>query len=398
MFSRDIEHDVNSTASIAAAVILGTIGVLSFIVQPGLGYGFTVSFGVTEADANKLLAAEGFGIASGAVLGAILSRIVNWRILCAVSLSLAILGNVLSATISNYDTTLSLARSLTGLGEGGVIVLSFSMIGLTERIERNIAIYLSVLLTYGAIGLWLIPFALQTIGLSGIFIGWALITGISLLLVPHLPPFANSRKIPSATAAYVGLPMLIVAILAVLAYNTAIGIAWANLFFVGMGINDNPDAVAGALLLCQFIAIGGAILAVFLEKRLGRWPPIISGILVGAGSIALLTGNPSFLVYIIAVCLFNFIWNFFLPFMLSSVEDMRIGEMMTIIIAVQMIGLTVAGPMIAATILDSGGNLQTALTITIVLMLVSLGGLSVAKIARRRALSQSQLTTAQHNQ
>lgn len=391
MFSRDIEHDVNSTASIAAAVILGTIGVLSFIVQPGLGYGFTVAFGVTEADANNLLASEGFGIASGAVLGALLSRFVSWRLLCSVSLILAILGNLLSATISEAGTAISLARSLTGLGEGGVIVLSFSMIGLTERIERNIALYLTVLLTYGALGLWLMPLALEVIGLNGIFLGWAIITIVSLGLIPYLPPFADSREVPSRTAAYVGLPMLAVAILSVLAYNTAIGIAWANLFFVGMGIKEDDEAVATALLASQFIAIGGAILAVILEKKIGRWPPIISGILVGAGSISLLLGNPSFLIFAIAVCLFNFIWNFFLPFMLSSVEDMRLGEMMTIIIAVQMIGLTVAGPLTAARILESGGSLQTALTVTIVLMLISLVGLSLAKIARRKALAQSKL-------
>ena len=77
--------------------------------------------------------------------------------------------------------------------------------------------------------------------------------------------------------------------------------------------------------------------------------------------------------------------------MLSSVEDMRLGEMMTIIIAVQMIGLTVAGPLTAARILESGGSLQTALTVTIVLMIISLVGLSIAKIARRIALAQSKL-------
>ena len=389
MFNRDIEHDVNSTASITAAVILGTIGVLSFIVQPGLGYGFTVSFNVTEAEANRLLASEGFGIASGAVLGAVLSRMASWRLVCLVSILVAVLGNILSGTITESGTVLSIARSLTGLGEGGIIVLSFAMIGLTERIERNIAIYITVLLIYGAIGLWLMPAALAAIGLNGIFYFWAVVTAASMILIPNLTPFADSRETPSPTAAYVGLPMLVVAFLAVLAYNTAIGIAWANLFFVGMEVRKDEGAVATALLLSQFVAIGGAVLAVIIEKKIGRWPPIISGIIVGAGSISLLLGNPSFLIFGIAVCLFNFIWNFFLPFMLSSVEDMRLGEMMSLTIAVQMIGLTVAGPMVAAGILENGGSLQTALTVTIVLMFLSLAGLSVAKIAHRKAHSRS---------
>lgn len=385
MFNKDIEHNVNATPSIFAAVVLGTIGVLSFIVQPGLSYGYTESFNVTEAEANSLLASEGFGIASGAVLGALLSRIASWRLICLVSILLAVLGNIISGTISESGTVLRLARGLTGLGEGGIIVLSFAMIGLTERIERNIAIYIAVLLTYGAIGLWLMPSALAAIGLNGVFYIWAVITLGALLLIPHLTPFADSRETPSPTAAYVGLPMLLVAFLAVLAYNTAIGIAWANLFFVGMEVKPDEQAVANALLISQFIAIGGAVLAVAIEKRIGRWPPIILGVLIGSCSISLLLGNPSFLIFGIAVCLFNFIWNFFLPFMLSTVEDMRIGEMMSVTIAVQMIGLTVAGPMIASKILENGGSLTTALTVTIILMLLSLVGLSIAKIARRRA-------------
>ena len=41
--------DVNSRGTITSAIILGTIGVLAFIVQPGLVQGFVVELGLTEA-------------------------------------------------------------------------------------------------------------------------------------------------------------------------------------------------------------------------------------------------------------------------------------------------------------------------------------------------------------
>ena len=50
--------DVNSRGTIAAGLILGTIGVLSFIVQPGLVQGFVSVLGLSEADANFLASIE----------------------------------------------------------------------------------------------------------------------------------------------------------------------------------------------------------------------------------------------------------------------------------------------------------------------------------------------------
>lgn len=390
MDERQNIFDANSSGAVTAAVLLGTVGVLSFIVQPGLAFGFVDAFGVSEDAANSLLAMEGFGIASGAVIAAILSRFANWRVLIAIALALAAIGNVFSGFASSPDLTFSTARFATGLGEGGIIVLSFAMISLTDRIERNLAIYLTVLLTYGAIGLWFAPQALDLIGLNGVFWVWAGITTVSLAIVPLASPRASVRQEPRPTAANIGLVMLIVAVISVLLYNTAIGLAWANLFFVGLSIEPNENAVAQALLVSQFAAIVGALVAILLEKKIGQWLPIISGLLAGAASLAFLLGKPNYAIFFASVCVFNFAWNFFLPFMLSAVEDMRKGEMMTVTVATQMLGLTVGGPLIAAEILKLGGSLQLAIQTALVLILVSLALLIPAKIKHSRILTLEQ--------
>ncbi|MEE4163893.1 MAG: MFS transporter [Woeseiaceae bacterium] len=377
--------DVNSRGTIASAIILGTIGVLAFIVQPGLVQGFVVELGLSEAEANDLAFSEMLGVAIATYVVAFLSRRVNWRVIVTLALCLAAAGNVASASES-LTAWLGTSRFVTGLGEGAIISLSFTVVGLTTKTERNLALYLVLLLTYGAFGLWLMPIAFDTIGLDGIFIGWSVLTLLSIATVPYLPTSSDASAQVRPSARTIGLPMVVIAMLGVLAYNSAIGIAWANLFLIGMEIRPDEQSIANALLISQFVAIGGALAAVFLEVRLGLRKPIIAGIFGGAASIALLLGEPGYAVFILSVGAFNFLWNFVLPFILTAVSDMdERGDIMTNAIAMQMTGLGF-GPFIAARILDAGGGFTAILSTTIGLLIASFFILLVPMRAHDRAL------------
>ena len=386
--SLDKQFDINSAKTIISAVILGTIGVLSFIVQPGLVQGFVVELGLSEVAANDLAFSEMVGVALATYLAAVASRSVSWKKIIIVGLTLAIIGNIASAFISD-QTLFRIARFVTGLGEGAIISLSFTIVGLTQKTERNLALYLVLLLTYGAFGLWVMPQAFSAIGLNGIFLVWAGLSAAAFMTVKFLPSSIESREAPSKTAAQLSTPLLTIALAGVLLYNTAIGIAWANLFLIGMEIRPDEQAIANALLLAQFVAIAGALIPVFMESRLGRWGPLSIGIFGGAAFIALLLGDPTYVIFTVAVCGFNFMWNFVLPFILSSVNDMETrGEIMTRAIAMQMTGLGF-GPFFAARILGDGRGFEAVEWATIVLLIAGFALLAVAKVARRRALKAS---------
>jgi MFS family permease len=370
------ETDVNSRGTISAAIILGTIGVLAFIVQPGLVQGFVVELGLSEAAANDLAFAEMVGVAIATYVVAALGHRVNWRLIVMLSLLLAAAGNLASASES-LAGLLGYARFITGLGEGGVISMSFTVIGLTTKTERNLALYLVLLLTYGAFGLWAMPYLFETIGLSGIFVIWAVLTLLSLATVPYLPTSSSASVQVRPSAKTLGVPMVLIAMLGLLAYNSAIGIAWANLFLIGMEIRPDEQAIANALLLSQFVAIAGALAAVALEVRLGLKKPIFFGIFGGAAAIALLLGSPGYALFAVSVALFNFLWNFVMPFILTAVGDMdERGEIMTYAIAMQMTGLGF-GPFIAARILDTGSGFQSVFATSIVLLVGSFLLLSI---------------------
>ena len=346
-------YNINSHASVGSAIALGTLGVLSFIIQPALVQGFVSHLGVDEAEAVNLAGMEMLGVAIAAIVFALPGLRVDWRRALSGALALAIVGNGLSAVFSD-NSSLWPARLLAGLGHGALISLSFTFVGLTQRVERNIALYLTLLLSYGALGVWILPQLLDIVGLSGLFIGFCGLLALGFLTVHHVPRSSDAREQIPESARDLSRPLVVTALAGVLCYNLAQGIAWAILFLVGLDAGLSEQSVANALFWSQVLAIGGALASVFLAESIGRSMAIAIGIWVGAACIALLLSRPDYAVFLIAVCGFNILWNFVLPFILAAVAEFDTrGTMVGKAIALQMTGLGL-GPFIAAWLIADG--------------------------------------------
>ncbi|WP_298170473.1 MFS transporter [Novosphingobium sp.] len=379
---RDI--DVNGWPAILCAVILGTIGVLSFIIQPGVVQGYVTQLHVDEATAVNLAGVEMLGVALATIFMAVWGTRINWRWVVAAGLVVAALGNFASLG-APQGGPFEIARFVTGLGEGTITSISFTFVGVTIRAERNLALYLTLLLTYGAFGLWYLPEFLGSHGLDGMFIGFAVLSLASLATLPFLPHAYSPEEMVNPEARQLATPMLVVALAGVLAYNIAQGIAWAVLFLVGIGAGLAEQSVADALFLSQILAVGGALASVFLAGRISRNGAIAFGILAGAASITLLIGKPTLMLFVVGVCGFNVLWNFVLPFILGRVCDFdESGRMMSFAIMMQMIGLG-GGPLIAAQLLDGSGY-RSAELLCVALFIVSYA-LLLVPIRKHQALS-----------
>lgn len=347
------EVDVNAWPAVLSAVMLGTIGVLSFIIQPGLVQGYVTQLGVGEPAAVNLAGIEMLGVALATVFLAAGGNRIDWRAVVAGGLMLAVVGNIASALTDG--TAFLYARFVTGLGEGVIISISFTFVGVTVKAERNVALYLVLLLTYGAFALWYLPAFLDAVGLPGLFLCFAALSAMAMLTIFFVPHAYSAAEMTNPEARQLSAAMLMVALAGVLAYNIAQGIAWAILFLVGISAGMAEQSVADALFLSQILAIAGALGSVFLAGRVNRNRAIAFGIWGGAASIALLLGTPSTAIFTVGVCGFNLLWNFVLPFILGRICDFdESGRMMSFAIAMQMIGLG-GGPLIAGYLLEHAG-------------------------------------------
>lgn len=347
----DVEpaFDVNSRSARWAAILFGVIGVQIFIIQPGFVQGLVQHLRFSEPQAGWVASAEMAGIALTAIALTFLAANSNWRRTLQICAIVAAVADFAGAFVHDF-VAFAASRFVAGLGLGGMISLSWAAVGLTRNPDREFALYVGWALVYGAIGLFALPIAIDTVGISGVMIAMGAFALVGLPLARFMPISGDSRTAPNPDAIELSGAMKAVALGGVLLFNVALGAAWAYLFLIGVSAQIGEQSVANALALSQVAAVAGAAVVFVVGQRLGRMAPLISGLIVSAVSLLLLLGEVSFVTYVLSVCTFNFIWNVVLPYIFASMSSFdRTGRMVVDAVAMQMIGFAV-GPGVAAMI------------------------------------------------
>lgn len=332
---------------------MGVIGPEVFIVQPGFVQGLVVHLALTEQQAGYTASAEMFGIAATTILLTFIAHRVNWRIVFTCALLLMFLTNALSTLVENF-TVFTVLRFVAGLGAGGLVSLSFAAIGLTDNPDRNFGYLIMWVLIYGALGLLLMPSAYAVGGIDIVLWFFALFPLLGLPFVKYLPVTGETAVAAEKDAVTLPVTLRGLALLAMLAYFLAQGVVWAYLFLIGLAGGLAEQQVANGLTMSQFAGIGGAFLAALLGNRYGRAAPLALGILGGALCLYFLSGKLEFLIFAVAVSIYNFAWNLTHPYLLAAMASFdRRGRIVVYAVAMQMIGLAI-GPSLAASVIENG--------------------------------------------
>ena len=282
---------------------------------------------------------------------------VNWRAVILGSLVTMFIANVACTLTTDVYAFVTL-RFVAGLGAGSLVSLSFAAVGLTSNPDRNFGLLIMWVLTYGALVLWAMPTAYEMFGFNGVIWFFALFPLSAMPFIRHLPVSGETDVHVEDDAVNLSSRMKGLALVAMLAYFTAQGVVWAYLFLIGLSGGLGEQAVANGLMLSQFAGIAGAMLAAVMAHRLGRSIPLTIGILGGALCLWFLVGRFEFLVFAVAVGVYNFFWNMTHPFLLGAMASFdRRGRVVVHAVAMQMIGLAI-GPFLAATVISEGDYLN----------------------------------------
>ncbi|MFK7734042.1 MAG: MFS transporter [Pseudomonadales bacterium] len=367
--TNSLSVDVNSPNSLFAAIYLSVIGAAVFIVQPGFVQGLVEIYSFSEQQAGYIASAEIWGLALTTVLLALGGHRVSWRLILKASIIVFALGNFASLLTQDF-TLFSSMRFLAGMGSGGLVSLTFTIIGLTKRADHNFGYLIMGVLTYGALGLWIMPWALETIGMHGIIIFFALFGLSGLPFVAHTPDSGQEQLQVEADAIDLSGMLRWFAIVAMFTYFFAQGVIWAYLFLIGLNGGVSEQGVANGLMLSQFLGIAGAFIPAVLGNRFGRIVPLTIGIIGGSVVLYALYGEFTAMIYAVTVCIYNFFWNMTHPFLLAAMASFdQHGRVVVYAVAAQMLGLAV-GPAFAATLLE-GGDFARVITAGITIFIVS---------------------------
>ena len=211
----------------------------------------------------------------------------SWKGILSFSIILFFIGNIFSVFTSQI-TSFSLLRFVTGVGAGGLVGLTFTIIGLTRFADRNFGYLIMAVLTYGALGLWAMPLLFDLIGLDGVLLLFALFGASGGWCLKWIPNSGQEHLQVEADAVDLGRVSRIVAVVAMFTYFFAQGVIWAYLFLIGVDGGVSEQGVANGLMVSQFFGIAGAMVPALLGIRFGRISPLAVGILGGAAILFLL--------------------------------------------------------------------------------------------------------------
>ncbi len=353
MFAENGSLNFDSRSTLWSIFLVGVIAPEVFIVQPGFVQGLVEYVGFDVQGAGYAASAEMFGLALTTILMTFTAHRVNWRIVIFWSLIVMFLANALCTVSRDLNTFIGL-RFVAGLGAGSLVSLSFAAIGLTSNPDRNFGLLIMWVLTYGAVVLWLMPSAYALAGMNAALWFFALFPLLAIPFIRFLPITGENAVQVEDDAVNLTGRMKATALFAMLAYFVAQGVVWAYLFLIGTAGGLSEQEVANGLTLSQFAGIAGAFLAAIVANRFGRSLPLTIGILGGALCLYFLVGRFEFVVFVLAVSIYNFAWNLTHPFLLAAMASFdRRGRVVVYAVAMQMVGLAI-GPGLAASVISEG--------------------------------------------
>jgi len=339
-------------AGLVAAVIVGIIGAWTIFITPGLLAVVAAQVPFTDQQLGYVAAWDINATAVTIGISTFLLPRWDWRFCVGSGLALIMIGNLATAFADGFGTVAA-ARAITGTGEGIAIGFAFAAFGRTENPDRAFSVYLVAGAVASSITLLYLP-SLQTVfGTRPLFVanaGLALLAAIGLRWFPH----GRMAEGDPRTTASVNKRLAIFSLVSVFFYFAAVSAMWSYAERIGQASGLSAEQIARGLALGTFAGMGGAALAGLTPRRFGRvWPLAVSGV-VSVLSFRLLDGHLSATIFITAMVLLLFAWNYAQPLLSGVCSDAdRGGRVVCAMGSVQTFGMGF-GPAAAAATLGSG--------------------------------------------
>ena len=308
---------------------------------------------LTESQVGILAATDAGGLALAALLFAVFIKRLNFKYVVLIGCAIAIVGNLLSISLSDFGL-LCTVRTLTGFGEGLVVAAGISVVGMVSNPNRWFGLYTAAVVAVQAVGLIILPVIKQHFDVQGLFIFFALLFLLPLLVYRTLP--ANSAGAESSSSHNDKIDnrlskLLLLALLGQLFFYAGIGGVWAYISLMGSEQGLDIDVVSQSLAISMAVgALGGLAFAV-LGKRGDSQMLFALSTFVMVGCLAGLV-DFSALGYLVVLCIFSFFWSLLGARLFAVVSDAdHTGKYISAAQTVLSLGYMV-GPLVAAMLFE----------------------------------------------
>jgi predicted MFS family arabinose efflux permease len=378
-----------TSGRVAAALAVGTIGVLMVGIQPILLGELVDAKQVSLEGVGIVAMAEIVALGLGVVIGDALLPLSRLRLITILAALLAA-GLDLLTLLASGDGAMAAARASAGLAEGVLIWGATGVVVRTANPARVAGIFFVVqTLAQAALGALLANAIIPHAGWQGGFVTLSLVTLLACALAFMQP----TRLAPVASATVSGFRWSAATLLplgVVFLQLATLGSFWAYLEPLGKAAGFDARGaqtlIAGALAMQ---VVGGTV-ASLMVRRLAVMPTLLACSVVLATTTAMLHQTPggSTLNFTLGVALFGFVWLFMLPFHVSlAFRADASGRLAGLVPAAQLLG-SAFGPLTASLIVDGENAASVPLlsagfaVVAAMLLLLTRRGLRAAALIR----------------
>jgi len=239
-------------------------------------------------------------------------------------------------------------RFVVGLGTGGLVSVSYAVVGLSANPDRNFGYMIMMAMVYGGIGFFAMPTIYTMAEMAGLLVFFTIFAALGLFFVKYLPTSGAEHIEVSEDVVDVSWLLKGMALASMFAYFLAQGVIWAYLFLIGTSAGIGEQAVANSFTISQFVAIFGALTAALVGMRFGRPIPLTLGILGAVVSVLFMFGSMTAVAFGIIVIVYNYLWNMTHPYLLATMASLdQTGRVVVFAVSMQTTGLAL-GPALAA--------------------------------------------------
>ncbi len=362
-----IEH----TATLVVAIILTVVAAEIFLVLPMVLAAAAGDLQLSEQQIGFLAAATMSGAAVSSMLAVFWVRRVNWRLCAGLGLTLLASTLWLAILLHSYASLLVLL-TIASIGGGAVYSLAITVLSDRSNSDRAFGFSLTAQVAFQVVGLLVLPHVTKAGGLSAVLAILGVLPVLALLTLRWLPAHGNTVT-ASRISEVIRQPRAMLALAGCLMFFFNIGVFWAYIERMGNAEGFSAERIGMGLAIGVAVGMLGSLTGSWLGAGLGRLRALILGTLGTLVALALLTKGMSFWVFVVAVGLYNYVWNFSLVYQYSVVTTVdSTGRCLAVAPAFHASGGAL-GPAVAAFYVSTDSflavNLLAAVAVIVSLML-----------------------------
>ena len=297
---------------IFAVIAAHLIGGLASALPPLLIGGNMVGLSLSEAAAGNIVFAELSALALTVLLISPFLPRLKYRSLCISAATIVIVANALTLVPATVVGVIPI-RVVAGIGEGLIYAISLAVVASTSRDPDRL---------YGLFAVAWAVMGFVVFGIGGVLSEmyahyglYAMMAVFSLLLLPFLRGMPSTKVLLHQQSKQ-KLSILVVVLVNLSTFFYFAGSSALYSFTEPFGIRLGLSAseIGFILSIATVVGLGGALLATWLNVRLGRILPISVVIALFAVNTLMIFSTDSTIVYVVGLMLFAVYYFFSLPY------------------------------------------------------------------------------------